>query len=75
MSDIAKNKQIALFTDSNYTTVEDAWLIDSVATHHVCRHEKWFENLKRIKPEPILILLKQRVIKTKDHLLQKELAT
>ncbi|KMQ86904.1 retrovirus-related pol polyprotein from transposon tnt 1-94 [Lasius niger] len=26
---------------------------DSAATHHVCRHEEWFENLKRIKPEPI----------------------
>lgn len=32
---------------------ENAWLIDSVATHRVCKHEKWFENLTIIKPEPI----------------------
>lgn len=51
--DVTKEKQIALFTNVNDTALEDAWLIDSAATHHVCRHKEWFESLKRIKPEPI----------------------
>lgn len=52
-SDTVKSKQIALLTDINCTMLDDAWLIDSAATHHVCKHGEWFENLKRIKPEPI----------------------
>lgn len=52
-SDPTKDKQIALFTDANRTMLDDVWLVDSAATHHVCRHEGWFENLRRIKPEPI----------------------
>lgn len=33
--------------------LQDAWLIDSAATHHVCKNGEWFENLKSIKSEPI----------------------
>lgn len=42
-----------MFTDANRTMLDDAWLMDIAATHHVCRHEEWFKNLRRIKPEPI----------------------
>jgi len=52
-NDVTKEKQIALFTDFGRTTLDDAWLMDSAATHHVCKHREWFENLKEIKPEPI----------------------
>lgn len=51
--DTTKSNQTVLLTDANRTTLEDAWLIDSAATHHVCKHREWFENLKGIKPEPI----------------------
>jgi len=37
-NDVTKEKQIALFTDSGCTTLDDAWLMDSAATHHVCKH-------------------------------------
>lgn len=52
-SDTTKDKQIALLADTNYTTSRDTWLMDSAATHHVCKHKEWFENLKKIKPELI----------------------
>lgn len=42
-----------MLMDTEHATLEDAWLIDSAATHHVCKHEEWFQNLKRIRPEPI----------------------
>lgn len=45
--------QLALLMDAKHTTLEDAWLIDSAATYHVCKHEEWFQDLKKIKPEPI----------------------
>lgn len=52
-NDTTKDKQIVLLTDANCTISEDAWLIDSAATHHVYKYGKWFENLIKIKLELI----------------------
>lgn len=33
--------------------VENAWLLDSAATHHVCKHREYFRNYQKIQSEPI----------------------
>lgn len=37
----------------NNTQLDDHWLIDSGATHHICKYQEWFVNYKRIANEVI----------------------
>ena len=39
--------------DVNHVVLDDAWLIDSAATHHVCKNKDWFQNFRQISAEPI----------------------
>lgn len=37
-----------LLLELNNTQLDDSWLIDSGATHHVCKHREWFAKYKPI---------------------------
>lgn len=43
----------ALLLELNNTQLDDSWLIDSGATHHVCKHKEWFDKYKSITNEII----------------------
>lgn len=39
--------------DVNHVMLDNDWLIDSAATHHVCKNKDWFQNFRQISSEPI----------------------
>lgn len=43
----------ALLLELNNTILDDSWLIDSGATHYVCKHKDWFDKYKPIDNEVI----------------------
>ncbi|KAK2577710.1 hypothetical protein KPH14_007151 [Odynerus spinipes] len=48
-----QKESFILSINVNHTELDDAWLLDSAATHHVCKSEQLFKNLRKIKPEPV----------------------
>ncbi|XP_036144285.1 uncharacterized protein LOC118646102 [Monomorium pharaonis] len=48
-----KNCNNGLLVELNNTALNDSWLIDSGATHHVCKYRDWFDSYKPIVNETI----------------------
>jgi len=48
-----KRDLIALLSTLYSTITNDAWLLDSAATHHVCKRKEWFKNFNDIAPQTI----------------------
>lgn len=53
VSNNAQKNSNALLLELNNTVLDDSWLIDSGATHHVCKHRDWFDKYKSIDDELI----------------------
>lgn len=50
-----KNPRTYLMEEFN-TEIDEAWIIDSGATHQVCNRKDWFRNFHKIKPELIVMV-------------------
>lgn len=48
-----QKESFILSINVNHTELNDTWLLDSATTHHVCKSEQLFKNLRKIKPEPV----------------------
>lgn len=51
-NNVRKHKDTFLL-EINNTQLDDCWLIDSDATHHVCKHKNLFKNYRQITNETI----------------------
>lgn len=43
----------ALLLELNNTQLDNSWLLDNGATHHVCKYKEWFDKYKPIANEII----------------------
>lgn len=50
---LARKQKDTFLLEINNTQLDNHWLLDSGATHHICKHRNWFNNYKRISNEII----------------------
>ena len=50
---VHQKESFILSMNVNHTVLDDDRLVDSAATHHVCKNERWFHRFRKIEPEPV----------------------